>query len=216
MKKFTPQDLTPDDIKKIEEVLSSCLETSDSEEKSITHIFSGISLIGFGLVGAIVSSNPLFDRFENLISESENLTKNRKDIMIVEEYLSLRGFVRKDGSLDYVRFYNSAYISEGAWSKFYSGTKHQKSTSKDTLFKIIIALRMSLDDAMLFMQYAGSGFFTGSKRDMVIYAFIKNNYLDRDNTFDAVYAIYELIEYYSKKEVSKPKPQPPLKQLYIL
>ena len=214
MKRFIPKETTPDDIKKIEEVLSSCLESPDSEEESITHIFSGISLIGFGLVGAIVSSDPLFDRFENLISEGENLTKNRKDIMIVEEYLSLRGFVRKDGSKDYVRFYNSAYISEGAWSKFYSGAKHQKSTSKDTLFKIIIALRMSLDDAMLFMQYAGSGFFAGSKRDMVIYAFIKNNYLDRDNTFDAVYAIYELIEYYSKKEISKPKPQPPLKQLY--
>lgn len=213
MKRFAPKSPTPQDIEKMEEVLSSCKETSVLKDEPVSHTFTGTSLIGLGLVGIINSFDSLSNWFDNIISEGENLTKNRKDIMIVEEYLSLRGFIRKDGSKDYVRFYNSAYISEAAWSKFYSGTKHQKSTSKDTLFKIIIALRMSLDDAMLFMQYAGSGFFSGSKRDMVIYAFIKNNYLNRNDTFDTVYTIYELIEYYSKKEISKQKE--PLKQLYI-
>lgn len=213
MKKFVPQYPTPNDIEKMDAVLSSYQEISVLNNEPISHTFIGTSLIDSGLFGMMASFVPMSSRFDKLISEGESLTKNRKDVMIVEEYLTFRGFVRKDGSKDYVRFYNSAYISEGAWSKFYSGTKHQKSTSKDTLFKIIIALRMSLDDAMLFMQYAGSGFFSGSKRDMVIYAFIKNNYLDRDNTFDAVYTIYELIEYYSNKEISRQKE--PLKQLYI-
>lgn len=71
---------------------------------------------------------------------------------------------------------------------------------------------MPLDDAMRFLQYAGSVFFSGSKRDMVLYAFIKKNYLDRENVFDTVYTAYELIEYYSKQEVSKQKE--PLDQLY--
>jgi len=209
MKKFLPDDLTPEEIERFEKELASLPELpEESENTHLPHIFSGLSLIGFNFTGIISGNNSDFD---DLISEGEGLTKHRKDIMIVEEYLHLRGFVHKDGYSDYVRFYNAARIGESTWSKYYSGTVHQNSTSKDTVFKIIIALRMSLDDAMLFIQYTGAGFFSRSKRDMVIYAFIKSNYLGRDNTFDAVATMYELLNYYAKAN-----PDEPIKQLYKL
>ncbi len=118
----------------------------------------------------------------------------KQDRELLKEFLRAHGYVKEDNSLDYTQFYRDADILEGTWSKYI----HQKNeeTSKDTLLKIVLALRMSTKQAVEFLYSAGGGFYRGNRRDMLILAFIDTNYLKLTNIAEIQYKVFDLLNYY--------------------
>ena len=125
---------------------------------------------------------------------------DKQDRELLKEFLRIHHYVNADGSLDFTRFYQDADILEGTWSKYIN--KKNEETSKDTLLKIVLALRMSTQQAVEFLYSAGGGFYRGNRRDMLILAFIDSDYLKLTNTTEIQYKVFDLLNYYLARESS--------------
>jgi len=93
--------------------------------------------------------------------------------------LPLRGFRTKDGEADWVRFYKYARIEPGVWSTFSSGLH---APSKETLLKIVVALRLNEREAGDLLAAAGHSLH--DFRDQVILACMDCGYYEIEDVYD--------------------------------
>jgi hypothetical protein len=125
-----------------------------------------------------------------------SLPERKTAFEYVEEKLIWKGFAKKSGKPDIRGFYNYAQINEDTWSDFRTGIRP---SSKETLYKIIIALRLNLEQADEFLSLAGRGFRNEDFRDKVIRACIYTGVYDIDD-------VYEVLETYGNQLVfGKPR-----------
>ena len=185
MSKLTQEqiDLIENNLKQIEKL---------AEKKFNKGFWPGASV---GIVGAV--NMPIAagaSIFSSIINKSRSLAGVRKDRAMLDEYLVAQGYVKKNRSIDYARFYDTASIPQGSWNRYYNGAN--KEAPVDTLLKIVLALRMPTKDAIDFMTSAGAGFYNGSRRDMLILAFIDTDYCGLTEVVDIQNAVFDLLEYY--------------------
>lgn len=97
-----------------------------------------------------------------------------------------KGFVYEDGQLNFVKFYTYARISPDVWHTFI--TKKHKA-SEDTMFKIIFALKLTEDEAEIFLGLGGIAFNPSNDTHKYILACINTKIYDPDE-------VYEVLEFY--------------------
>ena len=107
--------------------------------------------------------------------------------------LPKRGFARKDGKPSVSRFYKYAQISRDVWSTFVLNTH---TPSKPTLFKIIIGLNMTEQEAREFLALAGSGFDLQEMTDRLILACLNSGITDPD-------VVSDILEWYKENYAKK-------------
>ncbi len=104
------------------------------------------------------------------------------------EKLRERHFVKKSGLLDEAGFYNYARISSNTWSNIRLGNGVP---SKETLLKLIIALRLSEAEAGKLMELGHNALRFSDPRDRIILALIDIRCYD-------IYTVYDVLEEYGK------------------
>lgn len=163
----------------------------------------------------------ILDDIENNVSD-EDLDKikmimrnmcYREDLDFVNMRLQERGYVRKNGTINYTLFQNEADITQSVWSRYQ--TSVQNRTDHDTLLKIILGLRLSEKDARHYLSIAGSGFAVATDMvDRIVLSYIMLDYLGDTNTVDIVNTVMFLLDYYSEQEEKSGRK--PLRRLYKL
>lgn len=88
--------------------------------------------------------------------------------------------------LNFVKFYTYARISPDVWHTFI--TKKHKA-SEDTMFKIIFALKLTEDEAEIFLGLGGIAFNPSNDTHKYILACINTKIYDPDE-------VYEVLEFY--------------------
>ena len=113
--------------------------------------------------------------------------------------LKKRGFVKKSGLLDEGGFYDYAQISSNTWSNI----RWNKGTpSKETLRKLVFALKMNEEDATELLRRGHDAFDETDPRDRVLLALIDIRCYD-------IYKVYEVLEEYGQHG------KQPFRNLYI-
>jgi len=102
------------------------------------------------------------------------------------EMMPCKGFVYEDGQLNFVKFYTYARINPDVWHTFI--TKKHKA-SEDTMFKIIFALKLTEDEAEVFLGLGGIAFNQSNDTHKYLLACINTNIYDPDE-------VYEVLEFY--------------------
>ena len=171
--------------------IESKLNPSISLEKRYTLANASAASI-FGYVGEEDASSPMVTIFNELRRKGRKMAGRRDDRALLDEYLVANGYVRKNGSIDYPRFYKIAEIPQPSWNRYFNGTNGNAPI--ETLLKIVLALRMPTQDAIKFMSSAGSGFYTGNEQDMLILAFIDSDYLGLTEVVDIQNMVFDLLE----------------------
>lgn len=97
-------------------------------------------------------------------------------------------FVKKSGLLDEAGFYTYAQISSNTWSNIRWGNGIP---SKETLLRIIIALKLNENDANEVMRLGRNSLSLSDPRDRVILALIDIRCYD-------IYTVYDVLEEYGK------------------
>ena len=95
-------------------------------------------------------------------------------------------FVYEDGQLNFVKFYTYARINPDVWHTFI--TKKHKA-SEDTMFKIILALKLTEDEAECFLGLGGIAFNPSNDTHKYILACINTKIYDPNE-------VYEVLEFY--------------------
>lgn len=116
-----------------------------------------------------------------------------KPMQFLEKRFIKQGFMKKSGVIDYPKFYRYARINPDVWSTFSNGSH---APSKETLLKIIIALKMIESEAKEFLSLCGSGFAAEDYRDTVILACIDCEYYEIED-------VYEILEFYGGEMIRK-------------
>lgn len=106
--------------------------------------------------------------------------------------LEKRHFVKKSKLLDEAGFYTYAQISSNTWSNIRWGNGIP---SKETLLKLIIALKMDEDDANELMRLGHNALKLSDPRDRVILALIDIRCYD-------IYTVYEVLEEYGQNRTN--------------
>ena len=176
--------------------IESKLNPSISLEKRYTLANASAASI-FGYVGGEDASSPMVTIFNELRRKGRKMAGRRDDRALLDEYLVSNGYVRKNGSIDYPRFYKIAEIPQPSWNRYFNGTNGNAPI--ETLLKIVLALRMPTQDAIKFMSSAGSGFYTGNEQDMLILAFIDSDYLGLTEVVDIQNMVFDLLEILGEK-----------------
>ncbi len=193
------ENLSADDLKKltyIEDCMNRILRRNAARE-TVFYKFAGDS----------TDKDPAIKEIDDKL---KSISKRREDLIMVDEHMRKRGYVRKNGSLDYPRFQKDSYIDQSVWSRYETG--EQDRSSHKTLLKIILALRLNESEAEQFLAYAGSGFAITDKVDLIILSYIKSDYLGDEKIDDIVEHVEFILNYYSEQEVKKGRK--PLKMLY--
>ena len=107
-------------------------------------------------------------------------------------FVCKKGYVRKNGAIDYPRFYNLAQIPQPTWSRYFNATN--KDAPVDAILKIVLALRLPTQEAMDFMTSAGAGFYSGNERDTLILAFIDSDYLGLTDIEEIQNKVFDILE----------------------
>ena len=110
----------------------------------------------------------------------------------VQQRLRQMGYI-KGKRTDYPSFYREARINADVWSNFRSGTV---ASSKPTLLKIVIALRLNEDEARHFLSLAGKAYNAMEMTDRIIFACIDLGIYDPDT-------ICEILVYYKRVYAKK-------------
>lgn len=97
-------------------------------------------------------------------------------------------FIKKSGKLDEAGFYTYARIDKNTWSNLRWGKTLPK---KETLLKLIIALRLNMDEANKLMHKASNSLTDIDPRDRIIMALIDIRCYDIED-------VYEILEDYGK------------------
>ena len=176
--------------------IESKLNPSISLEKRYTLANAFAASIS-GYVGEEDASSPMVTIFNELRRKGRKMAGRRDDRALLDEYLVANGYVRKNGSIDYPRFYKIAEIPQPSWNRYFNGTNGNAPI--ETLLKIVLALRMPTQDAIKFMSSAGSGFYTGNEQDMLILAFIDSDYLGLTEVVDIQNMVFDLLEILGEK-----------------
>ena len=100
-------------------------------------------------------------------------------------------FLRKNGTIREARFYSYAYIDKSTWSEMKWGLV---ATSKKTILKLIIALKLDEDEAVRLLRKGRSGFDQSDPQDQVVLAMIDVRKAGFDITVDDA---VEILDYYS-------------------
>lgn len=176
--------------------IESKLNPSISLEKRYTLANASAASIS-GYVGEEDASSPMVTIFNELRRKGRKMAGRRDDRALLDEYLVANGYVRKNGSINYPRFYKIAEIPQPSWNRYFNGTNGNAPI--ETLLKIVLALRMPTQDAIKFMSSAGSGFYTGNEQDMLILAFIDSDYLGLTEVVDIQNMVFDLLEILGEK-----------------
>lgn len=104
------------------------------------------------------------------------------------EKLRERHFVKKSGLLDEAGFYTYARISSNTWSNIRLGNGVP---SKETLLKLVIALRLSEAEAEKLMELGQNALRFSDPRDRIILALIEIRCYD-------IYTVYDVLEEYGR------------------
>ena len=151
------------------------------------------SLMGFfPILGAADSAPPIAAIVKSLMQKSRQMTSARRDRALLDEHLVAKGYVRKNGAIDYPRFYNLAQIPQPTWSRYFNATN--KDAPVDAILKIVLALRLPTQEAMDFMSSAGAGFYSGNERDSLILAFIDSDYLGLTDIEEIQNKVFDILE----------------------
>lgn len=125
----------------------------------------------------------------------EEAIKNRTDANPEEslyvflcKQLRKQHFVKKSDLLDEAGFYTYAQISSNTWSNIRWGNG---TPSKETLLKLIIALKMDEDDVKELMRLGHNELKLSDPRDRVILALMDIRCFD-------IYTVYEVLEEYGQ------------------
>lgn len=190
-----------DKIIKIEE----CINILMSREKS------GLESVNYKILDDI-ETNVSVEELDKIKTIMRNMCY-REDLDFVNTRLLERGYVRKNGTVNYTLFQNEADITQSVWSRYQ--TSVQNRTDHDTLLKIILGLRLNEKDARYYLSLTGSGFAVATDMvDRIVLSYIMLNYLEDENTVDIVNTVMFLLDYYSKQEVKAGRK--PLRLLYKL
>lgn len=117
---------------------------------------------------------------------------------VLEEWLYTKKFVKKSGKIDYAGFYEYARISKTTWShlRIWSEDNTGNQPGKETLLKIVIALKLTVQEADELMGKASNSLNYHDFRDRVIMACMyKKIYVPED--------VYEILEYFAQTEDGK-------------
>lgn len=96
-------------------------------------------------------------------------------------------FRRKSGGLNEAAFYKYARIEKNTWSNIRLGNT---TPQKETMLKLVIALRLNEQEAVALLAKASYGFNDTDLRDMVILACIDTNCYE-------IETVYEILEEYA-------------------
>lgn len=106
-------------------------------------------------------------------------------------------FLRKNGDVKEATFYQYAYIDKSTWSDMKWGNI---TPSKKTLLKLILALRLSEEEAVELLAKGKSGFESEDMQDQVILALVEIQSAKYDLKVDDM---VEILDYY---RINGPKP----------
>lgn len=98
-------------------------------------------------------------------------------------------FVKKSGKLDESGFYTYAHIDKTTWSNLRWGLRQP---SKETLLKLVFALRLNEQDARELMRRGSNSLNEADPRDRIVLALLDISCYD-------IYLVYEVMEEYGTK-----------------
>ena len=133
----------------------------------------------------------------------------REDLLLFYRYLHQRGY-DPDNLSDISRFLQDCRISRGEWLAYLDS--RCSIPSKTTLFKMILGLRMSMEDADAFLSLTGNMFCANCELDMLLRALITADYMGITEAEEIYYYVSDLIRFVSAS-LLKAK-SPPLPDLY--
>ena len=125
-------------------------------------------------------------RIKRLVEERRSGQESLYEFLC--RWLKKRHWVKKSGKLDEGGFYKYAMIDENTWSNI---RWNKGSRSKETLLKLVIALRLDEQEADVLMRKGSSALNPLDPRDRVILALIDIKCYD-------IYDVYEVLEEYGK------------------
>lgn len=109
-------------------------------------------------------------------------------ILVYIRRLNNEKYMRKNGEINEAAFYRDAFIDKSTWSDIRWG---KILPNKKTLLKLIIALRLSEDEANELMAMGSNSLNPSDPRDIIILALIDIKCYD-------VYDVYDVLEEYGK------------------
>lgn len=130
-------------------------------------------------------------------AEEARAKERREDVRLLDEWMVTRGFTKSDGTKNRAALAKAADVSASLLSKLCTGSATQKNVRAESLFCIVIALRMPVEDATAFLHHTGCSFALGSRRDMAIKAYVESGYLGNGSAEAAAADAYALLETYS-------------------
>ncbi|MCD7883979.1 MAG: hypothetical protein LUI87_09830 [Lachnospiraceae bacterium] len=133
------------------------------------------------------------DAVENRMQQHETQKSLYDLILFYIKRLGKSRFFFKNGELNAAAFYQYAQIDKSTWSQLKYGTATPK---KETLLKLVIALRLSVDEAEDFMVKGSNSLNPNDPRDLVILALL-------DVKCYEIGDVYEVLEEYGKNGVRK-------------
>ena len=135
------------------------------------------------------------NRYRELQELIDSTAPEKTFFDILDEWLKVKGYTKLDGSADYALFYKRARITRSTWSnlRVWSADDTGNQPSKETLLKIVLALRLTVQEADQLMSRASNRLNYNDFRDRVIMACMyKKIYAPED--------VYEILEYFSYKD----------------
>lgn len=138
-----------------------------------------------GLLGGVYTEkiNP---RIERAIERRQEEQKSLYDFLCV--WLEKRKWIKKSGKLDEAGFYKYAMVDKNTWSNI---RWNKGLPSKETLLKLIIALKMNEQEANELMRKGSNALNPLDARDRIILALIDIGCYD-------ILDVYDVLEEYGK------------------
>lgn len=116
-------------------------------------------------------------------------------IMAYVRRLGCRSFQRKNGDINEASFYKYARIEKSSWSRIRLG---EVLPQKETMLKLVIALRLNEEEAEGLLAKASLSFNDTDLRDMVILSCLDVGCYD-------IETVYEILEEYADNGPGKPR-----------
>ncbi len=135
---------------------------------------------------SLMETNKVNPRIERAIERRKEEGGKLYDLLC--KWLEVRKWVKKSGKLDEAGFYRYAMIDKNTWSNI---RWNKGLPSKDTLLKLVIALKLNEQEAGELMRRGSSALNPQDSRDRIILALLDIGCYDID-------AIYEVMEEYGK------------------
>ena len=135
----------------------------------------------------------IIESIDSYNKKSENEQSLYEYIMSFVSRMKEPSFVKKSGKISEPEFYEYALVDKMTWSNIRNNVGYP---SKKSLLRLIFALKLNEDEAILLMQKGSSSLNILDPRDRVVLALIDLRIYDKET-------VYDVLEEYGKNGAKK-------------